>query len=63
MDDSIAGGSHTTIMVSVFISRLGIFQIERKNFTRGERLRKQLKSHDMQETVLYIRVEERMILQ
>lgn len=51
------------MLVSVFISRLGIFQIERKNFTRGERLRTQLKSHDMQETMLYIRVEERMILQ
>lgn len=47
MDDSIAGGSHTPMLASVLISRLVIFQIQRKNSTRGERLRTQLKSHDM----------------
>lgn len=47
MDDSTAGGSHTPMLASVLISRLGIIQIPRKNSTRGERLRTQLKSYDM----------------
>lgn len=47
MDDSIAGGSHTPMLARVLISRLGIFQIQMKNSTRGEGLRTQLRSHDM----------------
>lgn len=35
------------MLANVLISRLGIFQIQRKNSTRGERLRTQSKSHDM----------------
>lgn len=55
MDDSIAGGSHTPMLASVLISRLGLFQIQRKNSTAGERLRTQLKSHDMHENdVVYL---------
>lgn len=38
---------HTPMLANVLISRLGIFQIQRKNSTRGERLRTQSKSHDM----------------
>lgn len=47
MDDSIAGGSHTPMLASVLISRLGIFQIQKNNSTRGERLKTQSKSHDI----------------
>lgn len=47
MDDSIAGGSHTPMLASVLISRLGIFQMERRNSTRGKRLKTQSKSHDI----------------
>lgn len=47
MDDSIAGGSHTPMLASVLISRLGNIQIQRKNSTAGEWLRTQLKSHEM----------------
>lgn len=55
MDDSIAGGSHTPMLASVLISRLGLFQIQRKNSTAGERLRTQLKSNDMHENdVVYL---------
>lgn len=43
----MAGGSHTPMLTSVLISRLVIIQIQRKNSTRRERLRTQLKSHDM----------------
>lgn len=35
------------MLASVLISRLRIFQIQRKNSTRGKRLRTQLKSYDM----------------
>lgn len=47
MDDSIAGGSHTPMLASVLISRLGIFQMQRRNSTRGKRLKKQSKSHEI----------------
>lgn len=63
MDDRIAGGSHTPMLASVLISRLGIFQIQRKNSTRGERLRTQSKSHDMHGNDVVCPVEERMMLQ
>lgn len=35
------------MLASVLISRLGIFQVQRKNFTRGEWLKTQSKSHDI----------------
>lgn len=50
------------MLASVLISRLGIFQIQRKNSTAGERLRAQVKSHG-NDTMLYIWVEERKMLQ
>lgn len=60
MVDSNAGGSHTPMLASVLISRLGIFQMQRKNSTRGERLKTQSKSHDMR---CISGVEERIMLQ
>lgn len=35
------------MLASVLISRLGIFQVQRKNSTREEWLKTQSKSHDM----------------
>lgn len=35
------------MLASVLMSRLGIFQVQRKNSTRGEWLKTQSKSHDM----------------
>lgn len=51
------------MLASVLISRLGIFRIQRKNSTRGIRLRTQLKSHDMYGNDAVYPVEERMMLQ
>lgn len=43
------------MLASVLISRLGIFQVQRKNSTRGEWLKTQSKSHDIGTDVVYPR--------